>query len=326
MDYKQIIADSWRYTQNRKKVVRWLGVFPAIFTTTGSVATILYQFFAFKSSALFNETEGSFFFDVIDFIITFIKEHLSLTFPLVIVFIIALLIYLLLPTLAKAAVMQIIAREKHGQPATVGTGLRQGMMRFLPLFEYHAIIKTFSIMFILVEMSFAIRNLGLDFFMLFLPIFIVFLVIGLVLTLLFTYADFYIVIDEKGIFESMRMSAKTVVMNWKHTFLITILMLIIGVRVIIQAILVFLIPVAIIVITGYVAIVAAPIVSILIGSLVGAVGMIVAAYINGAVDIFSYSVWTLTFLEITSEKELSARDAFTDDIGTKKEDTPLTQG
>lgn len=308
MDYKRIIADSWKYTQSHKKVVRWLGIFPAIFTTTVSIGTLLYQFFSFKSSYLFNEEEDSFFFDVIGFIWTFITTHLSWTVPLVIVAIIGGLIYLGFPTIAKASVMQIIAREKNGQDVSLGTGLRYGVLRFLPLFEYHAIIKTFSFMFILVEMSFAIRNLGLDFFMLFLPVFVIFIIFGLALTLLFTYADFYIVIDGDGVFESMKKSAKTVVMNWKHTFLITILMLIIGVRVIIQAILVFLIPVLIIVITGYVAIIAAPFVSILIGSLVGLVGLVIAAYINGAVDIFSYSVWTLTFLEITSEKELSARD------------------
>ncbi len=308
MEYKKIIADSWEFTQKNKKLIRWLGFFPALFTTTFGVGYMTYQFFAFKSSYIFSDGEDRFLFNVMGFILDFVKEHVSWTMPMVIVTVILAIIYLLFPTLAKAGAIQVISRKRNGQNATVGTGLRYGVMTYLPLLEYHIIIKTFTVFSILTEMSFVVRNLGPVIFKLLLPVFIVAFLIGLILTLLFTYADFYIVIDKKGVIESMKASAKLVITNWMHTFLITLLMLIIGVRVIIQAFLVFLIPILIIVISGYIATVTLPVTSIVIGGAAGAVALVVAAYITGVIDIFAYAVWTFTFLEFTSQKEVSARD------------------
>jgi Cu/Ag efflux pump CusA len=123
------------------------------------------------------------------------------------------------------------------------------------------------------------------------------------------------VIDDKGVFESMKKSGKLVIMHWKHTFLITVLMILIGIRIIIQAVLVFLIPAIVVLITGYIATITIPVTGVIIGGIAGFIALIVAAYLNGIVDIFSYTVWTHTFLEISSEKEVSAREVFKDDIG-----------
>ena len=321
MDYKEIIAESWKYTQSNKKLIIWLGFIPSLLTTTVGIGYIAYQFFAFKSSYLFSEDEHSFLKEIVEFIWGFITEHVSWTLPLVIVAIIFGLTYFLFPTLAKAAAIQKIARNKNGQPASVGTGIRYGIMSYLPLFEYHLIIKTFTFFSLMIEMSFVLRNLGPVIFKLLLPIFIIFMIVGFILTLLFTYTDFYIVIDDKGVFESMKKSAKLVIMHWKHTFLITLLMILIGVRIIIQVVIVFLIPALILLITGYIATVALPVTGLLVGSIVGFAALITAAYLNGIVDVFSYTVWTFTFLEVTSEKELSARDSLTDDIKVVNEST-----
>ncbi len=323
MNYKQIIAESWAYTQGNKKLIRWLGFFPALFTTTVAIATLLYQLFSFKSSYIFNEKDGSFLHDVIDFSSSFIQSHLSLTFPLVIFLLAFGLIFFLFPTLAEAAAIQIIARERNGQKSGISAGIKHGASAYLPLIEYHAMMKAFSFMFILVEMSFTIRY-SMNFFLFLMPIFLLFIIIGLVMTLLFTYAIFYIVIDGEDVFTSIKKSSSLVIMHWKHTFLITILMIIIGARIVLQVILVFLIPVLIILVTGYLSLIFAPAVSMIIGGAIGLAGLISAAYINGIVDIFSYSVWTFTFLKLTSEKEVSARDVFVDDIGDEPNTTPIS--
>lgn len=313
MNYRQLIAQSWAYTQENKKLIRWLGFFPSIFTTTVGVGYILYQFFALKKSYIFNETDEHFLFDVVNFGWTFVTEHFSWTLPMVIFAVIFAVIYFLFPTLARAAAIQKIARNRNGQKASVGTGLRYGILSFLPLFEYHLIIKTFSFFSILIEMSFVARNLGMVIFKILFPLFLLVLIIGLILTLLFTYTDFYIVIDGTSVFESMKKSARLVIAHWKHTFLITMLMLIIGVRIIIQAVLVFLIPILVVGITGYIATIALPSTSLIIGGIFGGIGLILAAYLNGIVDIFAYTVWTFTFLSLTQERELSARDVVSED-------------
>lgn len=322
MDYKKIIAESWFYTQKNKSLIRWFGFLPSIFTTIVGTGYIAYQFFSFKMSYIFNEHDESFFEDVVVFIWNFAKNHLSWTVPLIIIAVFFFIFYFLFPTLAKASAIQTISRNRNGQEAGVGTGLRYGILSLLKMIEYHALIKTFGFFSILIEMSFVIRNLGQDIFWMLFPAFLLFLMISLMLTLLFTFSDFYIVIDDDGVFESMKKSGKLVLMNWKHTFLISILMIIIGIRIVIQAVLVFLIPLGIFLLSGYLATIAFPIATgVVVGAIMGGLSLLVTAYLNGIVDIFAYTVWTYTFLELTSEKELSARDVapeLVDDIGDDK--------
>ncbi len=320
MDYKKIIVDSWRSTQKSKSLIIWFGFLPALFTTTVGIGYMAYQFFAFKKSYLFEDAEDSFFHDVVLFIWDLVKANVSWTLPMILFLVFFAIFYFLVPTIARASAIQAIARRKNGQDAGAGTGLRHGIMSFLPLFEYHLLIKTFAFFSVMFEMSFVLRNLGPVIFKMFLPVFILLLVISFILTLLFTYTDFFIVIDDLGVFKSMKKSVKLVVMNWKHTVLITILMLIIGIRVIIQAVLVLLVPSLIVLITGYITTIALPVTSVIIGGIFGFVALLVAAYLNGIVDIFSYTVWTYTFLELSSEKEVSARDILIDDIGEKPHD------
>jgi hypothetical protein len=307
MEYKRIIIESWKYTQGNKKMIFWFGFLPAMLTTTVGVGYIAYQILAFKKSYLFNEVDESFFNEVIAFIWNFLQEHVSMTLPFIVFGIIFLLLYIFAPIITRASAIQVIARNRSGQKCTLSKGLSYGILSFFKLFEYGALIKTFSFFSIFSEMSFVVRNLGTDLFFLFLPIFILFMLISLLLTLLFTYSVLFIVVDKKGVFDSMKKSARLVIMHWKHTFLISVLMILIGVRIIIQVFMVFLIPFLIIAISGYIATITLPITGLIVGSAVGGLFLLLSAYLNGVVDIFSYSVWTFTFIELTSEEELDAR-------------------
>ncbi len=320
MDYRLIIAQSWEYTQKNKRLIFWLGFIPAIFTTIFSIGALAHQYFSFKSSYLFDNAEHSFMHDVIAFIWTFIQDHMAWTIPMIVLVAVFVIAYLLVPTFARASAIQMIARNRNGQKASVGTGVKHGVVSFLPLFEWHILAGTFSFFSMLFEMSFVLRNLGPVIFRLLIPVFLILIVISLFLTLLFIYTDFYIVVDGEGVFRSMKKSARLVFTNLQETFLITALMLIIGVRIIIQAIIVFLIPVLVVMITGYVAAIAVPAVGLIIGGILAVVGLGFASYLNGIVDIFSYTVWTFTFLELTSQKELSARESVVEELKEELEE------
>jgi hypothetical protein len=211
--------------------------------------------------------------------------------------------------LFKASAIQAIARAKNGQKSGVAVGLKYGMMVFLPLFEFHLLVKTFAPFSIIIEMGFVLRNLGPAIFQMMIPAFVLIFVVSIALFLLFTYSDLFIIIDDEGILPAMKKSAKLVIFNWQQTFLITFLMIIIGVRIIIQAILVFLIP-AIVILTGaFLATLALESALLIVAGIVGILALVIAAYLGGVVEIFSYTVWTFTFLELTSQKEVSARES-----------------
>lgn len=312
MSYRTIIAEAWLYTQQNKKLIYWFGFFPSIFTTAAGVLYLTYQFFAFKKSELFAQSaqSHSFLSDVVTFIFNYLNAHAEQRIPLIVTAVILGIIYLLLPTLTQASAIQIIARHRNGQEAGIGDGIKYGLLSYLPLFEYHTFAKTFGLFTIFFEAAFVLRNLGTEIFKVLLPFFLAYMAIGFILTLLFTYADLYIIIDNEGVMSSIAKSAKIVILHWQKTFLITALMLIIGARIILQIILLIVVPGAVIIGTAYFA--SAGIlaqVGITIGIVLGILALLFAAYLGGIVEIFSYAVWTYTFLELTSEKELSAREA-----------------
>lgn len=314
MSYRQLIQEAWAFTQNNKKLVLWYGFLPAIFTTTFGVIYLTYQFFSFKKSYLFDNAQHSFLYDVFHFSAEFIKAHLSLTLPMVIFGVIFLIIYFLFPTAAQAAAIQYIARRRHGQEISVGASMRHGIMRFLPLLEYHIMVKTFGAFTLVFEAGFVLRNLGMDIFNLLLPLFILVFIFGVILTLLFTYADFFIVIDHEPIISSIKKSMKLVIFHWKKTFFVSLLMIIIGVRIILQVFLLLLIPSLLIFVGGYIATFTLAKIGFIIGGVLGILALFFASYLTGAVDVFSYVVWTFTFLDLTSQKELEVREGGQEEV------------
>ena len=325
MEYKKIISDSWRYTQENKGLIYWFGFFPSLLTMTVGIGYLAYQFFAFKKSFLFDNADTSFMRDVINFGWNFISGHATLTVPLVVTGIIIAVLWILIPTLTKASAIQAIARSKNGQKSGVGVGIKYGLMAFLPLFEFHLLVKTFAPMSMVTEMGFVVRNLGTGIFYALLPVFLLIMVISFILVLLFTFADLYIVIDDEGVLSSMKKSAKLVVLNWQQTFLITVLMILIGLRIIVQAVLVFVVPMAVIFTAGYLATIALETTVLIVAGVVGVLGLVLSAYLGGIVDIFSYTVWTYAFLELTSEGEISARDSARVAHGGEAPTAPLAE-
>ena len=263
--------------------------------------------------------------DVINFGWNFISGHATLTVPLVVTGIIIAVLWILIPTLTKASAIQAIARSKNGQKSGVGVGIKYGLMAFLPLFEFHLLVKTFAPMSMVTEMGFVVRNLGTGIFYALLPVFLLIMVISFLLVLLFTFADLYIVIDDEGVLSSMKKSAKLVVLNWQQTFLITVLMILIGLRIIVQAVLVFVVPMAVIFTAGYLATIALETTVLIVAGVVGVLGLVLSAYLGGIVDIFSYTVWTYAFLELTSEGEISARDSARVAHGGEAPTAPLAE-
>lgn len=307
MNYRMIIQEAWTYTQQHKKVIYWFGFLPSIFTTTAGVLYMGYQFFAFKKSELFDNAPKSFLSDIFTFAIDFLRDNANMSIPIVSVSVVLLLIYMLLPTLTQAAAIQMIARDRNGHNPTIGDGFRYGIRSYLTLFEYHTAVKFFGVFTILFDAGFVLRH-SIDLFLTLIPIFILLMVLGFIMTLLFTYADLFIIIDDQGVMSAIAKSAKIVVVHWQRTFLITILMAIITARIILQILLLLLIPGMILLAAGYIATVTLQTIGIIIGVGIGAVALFFAAYLNAVIEIFAYAVYTYTFLDLTSEKEVSARE------------------
>lgn len=301
-DYRQTIHDAWVFTQENRKLMLWYSFLPSLLTTVVGIGYLAYQFFAFKRSPLFENAEESFLKELALLIINFFKRYDELFIPALIAAVVVFILYALLPTLCQGALIQVIARKRKGEHVRVIDGISFGLLVFLPLLEYHLLIKGFSMWGIVTEAAFVVRNLGTGAIKIMLPIFGIAAVIAVILTLLFTYTEFYIVLERKKILSAIGKSCALVILNWQHTFLIMILMLIIGLRVIVNLVAVLLVPALIILSAGFLATISLDKIGIVIGAVIGFVSLLFTAYFNGILHMFANTVWTFTFMQLIEQK------------------------
>jgi hypothetical protein len=308
MNYKRVIAEAWEFTQNNKKMIIWYAFLPAVIETLAGILYLGYQFFAFKSSPLFENWQRSFGYVLFTTVLDVLRANISSIGPLIVTAIVIAVLYLIVPSVCEGAIVQLIARKKNGQDVKTRHGIKYGLWSFLPLFEYSWLLRTISYVSVLSLMSTVARNLGMNIFNAFIIVFVLYAIISVALTLLFIYTEFFIIIDDRRVFDSISRSCQLVVTHLEETIMLSIMMLIISVRILVQILFVLLIP-AIITASIYLfASTAFPFVGIAIGGVLGLATLYLASYLTGTIHVFAATVWTFTFLEFTSEQAVSARE------------------
>ncbi|EKD63650.1 MAG: hypothetical protein ACD_51C00238G0002 [uncultured bacterium] len=312
MDYKAIVKDAWVLTTHNRKLFWYWAFVPALLSIIVGIVYFGYQVMSFSFSPIFNEGANvehtSFLKELVVWILSLIENNTSQGILLVTFAAIIFLLDTVYPTFARVALIQLTARIKNGQPTSMIDGVTYGALGFLKLFEYHMLIKIFGFVTIVTEAMFILRNMGWDAFKFLVVPFILLMIFGLILALFLTYTDYYIVIDEVGVIKSMGKSMKLVVLHWRHTILLLILMVLISARIIVNIILVLLVPSLIFLAGGLIATITLAKIGTIIGIIVGIVSLFFAAYFTGILEVFANAVWVLTFLQLTEEGEISARE------------------
>lgn len=292
----------------------WYAFVPAILSTLISVSYILYQYFAFKYSPLFEGKKHSFLYEITNNTYQFLKTNNEYMIPALLGLLALTLLYLFLPTLCQGALIQLLSHARQGKPMPAIEGVSMGIISFLPLFEYNLIIRTFSLFAIATEAAFVLRNLGPGALGTLLPFFLLAGIITFALTLLFTYSEFFIVLKRQNFVKSMVHSAKLVIVSWQHTFIIGILMILIGIRVIINILVVLIVPLLLFISLGvFAAFALAQNIALILGIILTIAALLVASYFSAIIHVFSNAVWTFTFLSLIESDR--AKEFLTDSRG-----------
>lgn len=301
MKYRAIIGEAWLITQENKKLIWWFAFVPSLLTFLLSMTYIVYQGFSLWTSPFIRKgaQENHLMSTLFENGLELFKQNPSLGVLGIILLALGLITYLMLPVFSQGALIQLVARKRAGEPISVARGISYGFNRFLQLFEYHTFIKTFSFVGILTEASFTFRIFGPEPFKIFGWIFLLFLIIALFLSLLLTYAEYYVIIDKEGMFKSIFKSSGLVLRQWHHTLFMLLLMSIIVVRVILNLLVAFLVPALIIAPIFFFTSITLAKIGVIIGALAGVVILYFASYFLGVFHVFTTSVWTFTFLDLT---------------------------
>jgi hypothetical protein len=306
MQYRAIISEAWSLTQSNKRLIWAFAFVPAILSTLVGVVYAGYQVAAFWTSPYINPdiSEDK---HALRFIATIVLDLLrampGLTVLLLVICAIVVLAYLMVPVFTQGALIQTLARLRAGQEISIAEGVSFGFSRFLQLFEYHLLVRTFSFFSLLTEMFFAYRNLGPTAFEFFGWIFLLVISVGLLLTLLFTYSEYYIVIDKEGVMTSILKSCGLVMRQWHHTLFMLFLMAVIVVRLAINVLAALLLPLLVVAPLFIFTSLTLAKIGVAVGAVLALVGLYFISYFLGVFHVFTTGVWTFTFLELTAKEK-----------------------
>ena len=303
MNVRDIVRKAWQVTQVHLKKLIWYGAVPAFFSTLVSSAYLTYQYNAFKHSAVFGGHQEMNLFNDIKIIWELISSYPKLTVIIVIFGVIAFLGYTLTPPIFRGTLIHALMQIKDYKPITGSVEI--GVRRFFPMFEFAIITGSFSIITILTESSFILRWWGENIFFMILPMLIFIGMVGLIASFLFTYAEYFIVLEDKRIIESIKESVILVISNLRKTILIFILILLISARVILNVILILFIPMGVIILTSWLATTFLHSIAFVIIGIFALGVLLVASYLMGLFNVFSTAVWVFTFAVLTEKQQVS---------------------
>lgn len=295
MNPREIIAQAWVYTMKEGGLRRW-GFANSFFRTMLSVQLLAFQVIFLWS---FFQGEPIGYLELQQRIL----EHIPFGLYVTLLSIIGTftLIAWLFPHLAKGAMIGLAAKCHRGEPV-IG-GLVLGVYNFFAIFGVHQLLVLSGVMTVVSAISLTVRYAGG-----LAPVIVVAILIlwlfTLILEFFWIFTEEGLVIHKLGIKGAIKKSVKLVISHLGHIMFLFLLLVFIILRIAGNLLMIVLLPAVVIGIGFLLAQLMPPLVSYSISSVLGIALIAVASYFFAYIDIFRQTVWTITYMELSKQKEL----------------------
>lgn len=318
MKYAKVLHDAWDFASKYRKMV-WFAFLPSFVTVLIFVTESVWQgFFMFEE---FGRIEHGTFFRGVGNIFDFISAHHLWGWFVFLLFMIFLFSFVFPAWIQSTIILSI--RQKFTAPEK-RLSLRQktieGSRYFFKLFEFHAILSPFSFLTIIFYFLAFFRYAHGDTSNIVFTLIIIFTILAVFMNLFLAYAPFYIVCEKQPLGTSLKKSIGLVFLNFGKTVGLILIMLLINLRVIINVIVVFGVPVGIVYLTSFFAksdwLFT---VSVAGGIIAGIIMLGLAAYLTAILEVFSLGFWERAFTKLRQEQrklEFDEEETVPDDIET----------
>lgn len=318
MRSRDIVRKAWQITQVHLKKLIWYGAVPAFFSVIVSSVYLAYQYNAFKTSPVFSDASAEHnVFGTAKTIWGVIITHPTATIVLIIFAILILIGYIIIPPIFRGAMISALMKIKDYKP--IEGSIEVGVRHFFPMFEFALITGSFGVTTLFTEGSFILRWWGENVFFVALPILLFIAMVGLIISFLFTYAEYFIVLHNKSIIKSLMESAIMVISNLRKTFLIFVLIILISARIILNVLLILIIPMFVVILTSYFSSVFFSILGFVLIGIVALAVLVISSYLLGLFHIFTTGVWVLTFSFLATKGQFKIEDDDLSQENGKKE-------
>ncbi len=297
MTPREIIANAWQITIREAPLRRW-GFAQTLLETLLEAKLVFYQIYFIYT--YMKEGEGAGFFDIEAILYKQLPLWLFLT--IVITFVLMVIIEIFLPKMCLGAVIGLAAKSYRKEE--IRGGLVLALYNFWPIFAIQEFFLFSSIVTTVTTISLALRygTEGLRFaaigFILF------FFLFSNILKFFASFAEEAIVIRKVGLFRAMGQSFKLIVSYLSHVMFLLILLLMISLRIAMNAVIILLVPGIAIGLGLLLPIFLPSALSYTIATVVTVITIIFVSYFLTYLHVFKQTVWTITYLELSTKKDL----------------------
>ncbi|MDO8649042.1 MAG: hypothetical protein Q7R81_04650 [Candidatus Peregrinibacteria bacterium] len=296
MTPREIVAEAWTITKKEVLLRRW-GFAAALFETLRNVELILYQgyflYWYFKGVTVGWLSVEVLFFESLP---------LWLFITVTVLLVILLILELFVPTLATGAIIGLAAKSYRKEE--VKGGLVLALYNFFPMLEIHGLFLLSSFTTVFTVWSFILRYGGGELKYGAMAILIIVWTISTLFHLFSSFAEEGVVIRKLGVFTSVGRSFKLILSHLGHVMFLFILMVVISLRILLNASMIFLIPGIAIGFGLFLALFLPTSLSVIIATIVGLTLLVILSYFLAYLHIFKQTVWTLTYMELSKLKDL----------------------
>lgn len=301
MNPRELIAEAWRITIAHRRILLPWGALEAFVVMIAAVCFVTYQ--GFVLSIFFRTGNLSSWGSIADSVRPFAAEHPGLIIALIIAAAIYGILWLLVPRLATGAIIGLAAKIHCGDEPKGGLVL--AIFNCMPLLELAAAFALIDGKTVFSLWSLLVRYMGATDVIFGTSIVLMLIwTVSFIFQFLFMFAEEAIVVRKMGVFHSIGHSFKLVISYLGRIVLIGILLLVIILRIILNAIVIFVIPATVLGLGFLLARFLPEFVSFTISGILGLAIAILASYFLGYVTVFKNTVWTITYLELSKEREL----------------------
>lgn len=285
---EKIIIPSWdmiKEDSNWKKFYFIPWVLSIIFLTTILVYQSIYTYVVifWKNNDIVLKT-----------ILSFLETKFWI--EVLITLIVFLVLYFALVPIFDAWLVKYIDRLNKNEPISKLDAFWQWIYKFLQIFEYNNIISPFKILSILNSYLFMIRLMWVQYLQIITYIFLIILFFWIIMNILFSYTKFFIILENKWVFESIWESTKLTILNPKITINLFFLIFILNLRVVLNFIIFLIFPILIVSALTYISIKFIMIITISILVIIFIFLIFFMWYLTAVLEIFNTSLWHKAYL------------------------------
>lgn len=211
---------------------------------------------------------------------------------LILILIFLVIYFLLVPIFEAWLIKYIDVKYKNPEnKLSKSEAFWQWLTKFLQIFEYNNIFSEFKILSILNWYLFVLRFTWVQYVKIITYIFLFLFVFWLIINILFVYSKYFLVIENKTVFESISASTRLTILNPKNTIQLFFLMFILNFRVIINFLIFLIFPVLIVLTITYISIKILLFLALFLLVIIFVFLIFFMWYITAVLDIFKVALW-----------------------------------